>query len=241
MIISPRDDRILRQVLRFGQLGAGHIRELEFYGLKSDTSADNVLKRLVGNGLLARVERRSFGGYRGGSGQYIYQLGVKGYRYLDRMDARHNYRVQKRHMLGLADVYVSMVRASRTGELEIKTALVEEEATIDVDGVTVIPDLYARLWVAARQRAIQLYIEVDMGSSADQSSESPDKIRDKLKRYYYASTHWDEPTFPLVLFLAIDAERASTLRHIISKAPEHVRPLFRVETMESFPQLLWSE
>src|SRR4051794_36639090 len=78
MVLADRDRRIVQLVGRYGQVGAGQIAALIFDN-SNPTPMYRALKRLVDRGYLIRLERRTVGGARGGSGQYIYSLGKKGH------------------------------------------------------------------------------------------------------------------------------------------------------------------
>lgn len=236
MMISPRDDRILQQVARFGQLTSAHIRTLEFDGLKSHTSCYAVLKRLTDKQkLLATVERRGIGGWKGGSGQYVYQLTARAYRYLEIEPIPPRHTVMSVHSMGIADAYVAVTEAVRRGEVTLlEDPKIEVEASVTVDHVQIIPDLAFRLHVAALNKEGRLFVEIDTGT------EGREKIEDKMRRYNYLYRHWSEQTFPTIFFLSTRPERLAKLRYKVDQAPPEARHLFRVNTLESFPQLLWS-
>ncbi|MFE7720125.1 replication-relaxation family protein [Nocardia rhizosphaerihabitans] len=233
MMISPRDVQILHQVHRFGQLTSHHIRVLEFPVQRSATSLYNVLRRLTAAGMLTQVEKRGIGGWKGGSGQWVYQLGTKGYNFLEVEAAARRRRVtMDEHAIGIADVYVATVEAERRGELVIHSAQIEREGLIRLGEVELIPDLTLYLHVAARGQDGRLFVEVDTGW------ENRAKIEEKLRRYYHLYRNWPHETFPRIVFLSTSEYKMPMLRKKIDRAPEEVRPLFYVDYLGNFPALL---
>src|SRR5947209_6452814 len=77
--LAGRDRHIVQLVARFKQATSKQIHELLFSSNASRTPADVALKRLTTRGYLHRIERRTVGGSRGGSGQYVYSLGRRGF------------------------------------------------------------------------------------------------------------------------------------------------------------------
>ncbi len=138
------------------------------------------------------------------------------------------------HAIGVADAYVAAVQAEREGELRILDDRVETEGTVTVDSVQVIPDLFLHIHITERGQDGRLFVEVDTGT------ESRQKIEDKLKRYYYLFKHWHEQSFPIVVFLATNPDKLEALKRKVDQAPPQARPMFRVYTLESFPQVLWT-
>jgi hypothetical protein len=70
-------------------------------------------------------------------------------------------------------------------------------------------------------------------------TENQGQLRGKLERYkraYDVSDGTTLPVFPLVLWVAIDAERETELKWIISNMREEARGLFHVTTMAGLPQ-----
>lgn len=243
MIISPRDGRILRLVGRFGQASTNQIRVLEFSENKARSRPNYVLARLVENGLLRKVEpRRTVGGWAGGSGQYVYQLGSKGWLYLRREGKYSPFRSIDMHRLGIVDAYVATVELGRTGAIRINEVVEEPECHQTVAGVLVTPDLYINAAVPLREPTEKathglrrIWIEVDMGT------ERRAKITDKLARYRHAYRAWEDERpgqrFPRIVFVAIDEERERELLAIISEMPESGRKLFGVCLPETFAQV----
>ncbi|MCA1565843.1 MAG: replication-relaxation family protein [Acidobacteria bacterium] len=234
MNLPTRDRSIVRAVARFGQLSTGHVRAVFFSGL-SNTPCDRALYRLTKRKVLARIERPLAGGNRGGSGQYIYQLGPLGWK-LCRGDSRYApYRAVNYHMLAIADVFVALKHLEHEGRYQVTGYETEPDTWLTVGGVELRPDLYVELADAAARRVIQWWLEVDMGT------ERPKQLKEKMSRYYHAYQYADEqtmPIFPLVVFLVPDKERLQDIRWIISREPEDSRHLFTTCLRESYPQAL---
>src|SRR5919107_3335473 len=76
--LSGRDRLVVQLIARFKQASSRQVHELLFPGV-TYTPADRALKRLTDRGYLTRIERRTVGGSRGGSGQYVYGLGRRGF------------------------------------------------------------------------------------------------------------------------------------------------------------------
>lgn len=235
MKISSRDASILRQVSRFGQLSAGHIRTLEFSANDSKTPCDRVLKRMNETKLLRRIERRIVGGFNGGSGVYVYQLGSKGWAYMRRETKFWAFRAIDEHTLAIADCYVQAVEAERVGLLRINSFTTEPDTWLDVAGAQLRPDLLLEVGVIAKRANMRLWVEVDQGT------ERRKQITDKIARYRHAYRNWSSEhgseTFPLVVFVAVDELRERELKTLLRGLPDEARKLFTVTTGETFPQL----
>jgi hypothetical protein len=70
-------------------------------------------------------------------------------------------------------------------------------------------------------------------------TENQGQLRGKLERYRRAYEAADDkawPVYPLSLWVAIDAERETELKWIISGMREDARQLFHVTTMAGLPQ-----
>ena len=223
MTLPDRDRAIVTAVARFGQLSSAHIYELIFTET-TQTPCDRALRRLVSNHYLSRIERRMVGGSKGGSGQYVYQLGRRGYFLF--FDGRYNpARAVNYHSLAIADSYVVMVQLARAGRLAISGVTHEPECWVTIDRQELRPDLFIE--VVQREQPLKLWFEVDMGT------EGARQIKDKLTRYWRAyndasDTEW--PVFPVVVFVAVDDERAKELAWYIGQGPDEAAALFRVTT-----------
>ncbi|MGW5074032.1 replication-relaxation family protein [Rhodococcus sp. NPDC004095] len=233
MEILHRDMEILRLVARFGQLTTAHLQALVFHQLTTDTQCRRRLTRLVEADLLARVQQRVPGGVRGGSPQYCYQLGRKGWRLF--FDERYRFStVVKLHTLCIADLYVRVVEQERVGAIDILDYATEPDSWLMVAGEDLRPDLYLDLGLRERAERVAHWIEVDLGT------ERRRQIVEKLGRYkraYERSHEFPGDIFPQIVFLATTSERLRELRTAVSMArlPEG---LVVVEPLDSYPQSL---
>ena len=235
MNISPRDGRILRLVGRFGQATSKQISDVEFSTNKSTSPVGSVLLRLTKTGLLKRLSPRTVGGWAGGSGQYVYQLGPKGWLYMRREGKYTPYRSIDMHRLAIVDAYVATVEAERAGAIRVNEVVSEPECHEQVAGVLLTPDLYINADVLSAGVRRRVWVEVDMGT------ERRAKIIDKVTRYRHAYRAWTsergEVPFPRIVFVAIDEERERELNALLDEMPESGRKLFGVCQPESFPRI----
>lgn len=240
MFIQDRDLNVIQLVSRFNQLSSHQIRQLVFYDTLSNNPADRSLTRLVERGMLARIERRRPGGARGGSGQYVYQLGPTGHK-LCRSDADGHVpryipaRAIRPHTLAIADCFVALHQLGRDGKLTIAGYLTEPDCHVTIADhgheYQLKPDLYVELVRPDGSNPVRLMIEIDMATQGQK------QITDKLVRYWRAREAAVGDQFPVnqfVVFVAIDETRAAELRWILAKGDEEQRRLFRVHTLESF-------
>jgi hypothetical protein len=227
--LSPRDRSIVQLVARFKQAASSHIQELLFNDVASHTSANRALVRLTERGYLARIEKRLVGGSRGGSGQYVYQLGRRGF-YLY-FDGRFSpWRTVNYHALGIVETYIVLRRLERAGVLYIVGMSTEPDSWVRVGGNELKPDLYVEVERAGGVRR-RVWFEIDMGS------EGQSQLRTKLLRYWqaYDESNWD--VYPGTIWVAVDAERAKEISWLISQMPTNAHVLFQVSTLERLPAL----
>lgn len=221
--LTDRDRRIVQLVARYGQLTTHHVRILLFESL-SDRPVYRALNRLTERGYLIRLERRLVGGSRGGSGQFCYSLGRRGFYML--YDGKYTpARSIRHHTLAVADCVVTFKELERAGTIQVSGISAEPDCWYTIGSTELKPDLYVEL-VTKSGKARALFLEVDMGS------EGQKQIMAKMARY--ARVQQDPtsdaiwPTFPGVLWVAVDEERAKELRWIISRLDAHMQALFRV-------------
>lgn len=240
MRLSTRDAQIIRYVARFRQLSTSQIARLVFHENKSDEPHKRVLLRLSENKVLHRVERRMVGGSGSGSGQYVYSLGVNGFRFLVPRGGKFTpARTVNYHSLSIGEAYVRLVEAERTGAIEIRRYAVESR-DIEINGVEIRPDLeveYLR-W-GERQH---LWAEIDLGT------EDTRQLREKIERIITAreaagvyenadgSRYVVEPVpFPRVVFIVEDDYRREELRYVLRRVPE-AGGTFSVVLAEDWPR-----
>lgn len=221
MEISPRDRKIVELVARFRQISAAQVKTLLFDDV-SRSMADRALRRLVDQQFLSRVERRTVGGVRGGSGVFVYVLGRRGYYqyFTGRFVVP---RAVDYHCLAIVDAFIRVVEAERAGKHSIIAVSTEPECWRVLAGVELRPDLYVELQTS--QGVERRWLEVDMGTEGQR------QLRGKLEAYRRAYEDTDElemPVFPIVQWVAVDAERKKELEWLISQMPESARGLFVV-------------
>lgn len=232
--LSDRDRAIVALVARFKQAASSHIHELLFHNSNSLTPTNRALLRLTQRGYLTRIERRLVGGSRGGSGQYCYQLGRRGF-YLF-FDGRFSpWRTVNYHALGILDTFIVLKRLERAGVLTIAGMSTEPDCWMRIGSNELKPDLYVEVERGTGER-LKLWIEQDMGT------EGQKQLRAKLERYWQAYNDADVvtmPVFPRVVWVVVDAEREKELRWLIGQMRQNdAQVLFQVTTLAGLPGLL---
>lgn len=232
MTLDGRDREIVQLVARLRQLSSRQIFDLLFLDHSSHTPCDRALRRLTDRKYLARIERRIVGGSRGGSGQYVYQLGPKGWftYYPDR-----NYnpsRAVNYHALAVGDCFVTLRQLDREGRVSILALSTEPDCWSEIGGVTLKPDLFLDVVTDGVGRG-QLWIEIDMGTEAQR------QLKGKLEAYWRGYQDTDRDVFPRVLWVAVDEPRAAELRWLIEHGPEDAQQLFQVTTAAGLKSLFY--
>lgn len=220
MELRPRDIDILNLVGQFSQLASTHLSELVFAD-RSHSVPDTVLGRLVRLGYLSRIGRRASGD-KGGSGAYVYQLGRYG-RALLGMEGRASPTVNN-HALMIADTYLELRRAEKSGVLAVKHWDVELPVPPAVRA-----DLFAVLDIPAQQRTSSYFLEIDLGT------ERPVRIIEKLSGYWKAAQESNEDYFPYVVFVVNREARRTELRRIVTQLPADQQEMIRAYVL---PELI---
>lgn len=230
--LSPREAQVVELVGRFRLMAAGHIRELVFPEQASVTPLDRTLRRLTDNGYLVRLARM-VGGYGGGSGQFVYQLGRVGWQFLRKGGGYRPLRVVDQHTLAITDCFVDLKRLERRGAFMV-IQYTPEPASHQTVGTTLLtPDAYIELGRLAPRRKFLYWLEVDRGT------ENADTIRGKCSRYGRAFDAWPEDeTYPRVVFAAPDIVRQAELARIVAAEPEDLRHLFGVYLLDGLASSL---
>ena len=241
--LSERDLAILDSVLEHRFLTAGQIEQLHFAEHTSGEAGARVcrrvLRRLSGDRLLARLDRR-VGGVRAGSASFVYAIGPAGSRLL------HNGRrfsepslTFLEHTLAIADARVALVKAMRAGQLELLRVEVEPACWRRYTGTggaaeIVRPDLYVVTGSGAFEDC--WFLEIDRGT------ESPAAVRRKCRAYqaYWQSGREQAAhgVFPLVTWVVPEHQREARLKMLISEARNLNRDLFRVTRSEWLVELI---
>lgn len=236
MLIETRDLTVVQLVAQFDQLSSQHIRQLVFHDTKSDNPADRSLSRLVERRMLARIERRLVGGSRGGSGQYVYILGLEGHK-MFRSGRYIPTRVHHPHTMSVANCFVMMRRLEREGRLTISGYLTEPDCHVTIHGHELKPDLYVVLQRPGGTQTTRFALEIDQGSQGKK------QILGKLTRYWkaYQAAKGDEKLWPQemrVIFVAVHEGRAAELKFYMEDLEPAELGLFRVVTHEEFERSL---
>lgn len=226
--LAGRDLQIVQLVSRFKQLTSAHIHELLPIPT-TRTPTDRALRRLTERLYLHRIERRLVGGSKGGSGQYCYGLGRRGY-YLFYGGKYSPPRVISYHSLAIAETYLQLRRAEGRRAVQILGFSTEPDCWVTVKGTELRPDMYVDL-TTSRSDRLRTWWEVDLGS------ESQKQLRGKLEAYRRAYNEFEGAIFPLIFWIATDNERAKELLWLIEQLPEQDRALFRVSTVTQVSEL----
>lgn len=221
--LSARDRAVIRLVAYFRQLTALHLQTLLFHDITSRTPVHRTLRRLTDLGYLQRIEHRLVGGSRGGSGQYVYQLGSRGF-YMHGEGKWRPWRTVNYHALAIADCYVAIRQFERAGQLRVLGFSCEPDCWVTIGRSELKPDLRVDVERPGQARTL-FWLEIDM------ATEGQKQLRGKLESYWRAYNDADVaewPVFPLVLWVVVDAERERELCWLIEQLPEQARALFRV-------------
>lgn len=230
--MNDRDRQLVRYADYFQQLSSSQFMSLVFSDSKSRTSCDRALKRLVDDGYLAKVEkRRSVGGARGGSGEYVYMLGPAGWS-LCKREGRYHKRAVDYHALAIVDVYVRLIEAQRGGLFVLDGFTPEPECHLTVEGVELKPDLLIELRRPESGAVLRAWLEIDLGT------ERQARLSEKMTRYAKAYRSGRVDPFPRVVFVAHDDERAREIGWMVSRLPADEAVLFRSVSINEFPQAL---
>lgn len=236
MLMHERDQAIVQLVGRFGQLAAGHLKTLLFADNASETPLYRSLSRLTHEKYLAKIERRMIGGTGAGSGQFVYQLGSKGWVFCQRDGPYWPLRAVNYHTIAIADAFVALQEMERAGIIKITRYETEPDTHRTIAGAKLTPDLYLEFEVPSVGRIYEFWPEIDLGN------ERMRQLTDKLKRYQHAYarlTDQDMETFPVVLFLVPDEARRRQIEQLIAREVPEDRALFMVKTMQDWPASLF--
>lgn len=229
--LSSRDKAVVSLVGAFRQLTAGHLRELAFAEVSSQTPLDRTLKRLVQRKYLMRLHRL-VGGTQGGSAQYVYQLGRAGWRLLERAGEYWAPRAVNLHALAVADCLVKLKITEKAGGHEVASFTTEPACHVKVGGLLLTPDAFVELKLGGSGERLISWLEVD------RSTEHLTTIQEKCERYWKASIsgQWDGH-FPFVLFVVPDEVRKRAVERVFQGGPASAGELFSCTTFQDFPKI----
>lgn len=220
--LQNRDSEIIAFVSRFRQVTTHQVRDAFFPTHKSPTQPKVVLKRLVTQRLLKRVDspRRSIGGQVGGSAQNVYYLDRNGWELAGRPTKNPpRYTGIKYDWLAVTDIYLDV--ALNMNVLSYRTEA-RGESHVRINHVLLEPDLHIE--VDRGRDIIEVFIESDMGT------ETPAQLEEKMARYHHAwlgaPERW-EP-FPYVLWVVPNEKRRAELESLIQKQPAESRGMYLV-------------
>jgi len=239
--LSGRDIAITGQIADLRLMSGRQITAVHFPVGEHDNAAaatracNRVLKRLVRDRLLVRLERR-VGGIRKGSGSFVYALGPVGHRVLDlggkrpRLGEPGPAFVQ--HTLAVSQLVVDCTLAVRDKRFDLAVCQAEPRCWrhfTDVRGATTLrPDLFMAFGVGDYE--YRFFIEVDRGTE-----HLPTVIRKcHLYQSYYVSgreqaVHGVSPRTCWIVPYQLRAER---LRQAIARDRHLKDMLFVVTTTE---------
>lgn len=216
--LSERDEAVLQSVGQLRLVTGLQLQRLCFSGSEASSQnpriARRCLQRLTDHRYLWRATRR-VGGLRAGSASYIYGLGA-------RSTPGRSQRAEPsltfvRHQLAVAEVYVRLHEARKSGELA--ELLIETEPSCwrvieDGSGSTLKPDLFVVASTAASDHLA--FVEVDNGT---EHAAAIDR-KTALYRAYWQSGREQERqgVFPVVLWQAEAPERRADLQRLLKRS-----------------------
>jgi hypothetical protein len=222
---------VVELVGRFRLMGAEQVREVLFSTQSSKTPLDRALLRLTTAGYLVRLGRM-VGGFGGGSGQYVYQLGRAGWRLLGKGGGYRPLRVIDHHTLTIAECFVMLKRLEHGGELTVIRYDADPASRQNVGDILLTPDAYVELGVSATRQKFHFWLEID------RDTENAETIRGKCVRYWRAFQAWDGEVFPYIVFVVPDDRRQRELERTIAGGPDEAQELFQIYQLENFAELI---
>jgi len=249
--LPSRERQILETVERFRLLRADQARRLFFSEIESETGSARLCRRALANlveeGLLRRLERR-VGGTRAGSSGHLYATTAAGKRllaYWSGTGIASNRGVHEpgtafaTHTLAIADLYVSLVEASRSGEFELigfetEPACWRAFTTALGAQATLKPDALVR--IARGDYEYVSFVEIDCGTEGRGAL-----LKKAYAFLYYFRTGREQAAsgvFPRVVWIASQPSRVEFLAALFAGLPTEARQLFAVGGTEEASALL---
>lgn len=238
--LAPRDLEVVASLARLRLATSPQLERLHFAEGSRLTQARRcrrTLERLVGLGVLARLDRR-IGGARSGSAGFVYALGAAGQRLNGGHGPAGGRRIRKpwtpslpfvAHVLAVTELYVRLVEVERVGGVELLGYDAEPQCwrrfSAPGGGTAILkPDAYAVLGKGDYEE--HRFIEVD------RATESLTTIGTKLRAYrQYWMTGREQQArglFPGVLFIVPDEQRRQHVLDECGRQPADAWQLFQV-------------
>jgi hypothetical protein len=225
--LSDRDWAIVRDVASLRLATGKQLERVHFAGLTEPSRAvvrRRVLARLVQTRVLGTLERR-IGGVRAGSQGLVYFLDVAGQRMYEvarRGDVPGERYV--RHVLAVAELYVSLIEHQRAGAWRLESFSAEPSSWWpDGLGGRIKPDGYIR--VSGSDHFDSWWMEVDL------ATEHPMALKRKLAVYldfYRRGQLGPDKIMPCVMVTVPDEKRRSEIDRLIRQLPLQAGELFTV-------------
>lgn len=249
--LGPRDLTILHDLAAFRLMTGRQLQRLHVTNSNPVTAARRsraVLRRLTELALLVRLDRR-IGGIQAGSDGHVYGLSGLGYAVLALDDEAHQRGrtiwetkpAFQDHLLAIAELYVGLREAERSGTAELLDFETEPTAWRWFAGplgerLPVKPDAFMALGLGDLE--LRLFIEVDCGT------ESLPTIQRKCRRYldYWHSglEQQRHGVFPRVWWLTESLRREARIANLIASFTAEEQALFAVAPAATAPDVFLS-
>jgi len=230
--LTATDHAVVDTLKRVRVATGAQLVRLHFAGRPSAArQTRRALQRLVEQRVLCRLARR-IGGVRAGSSGYVYALDIAGQRIVNSGRLRRPWTPSLpflAHALAVTDLYVGLVEAARTTNVELLGFEAEPACWRDFNGpdggrLTLKPDALAHLVIGRYE--YRWFIEVD------RATEGMGVLSRKagLYRRYWQSGREQarHPAFPKVLWIVPSEARKAVLVDVLAAQPSEAWPLFQI-------------
>lgn len=232
---SERDRQILASVSKFSFMTTEHLCQLHFVGHASHASAHRactrVLERLRELRIIRRLPQRQ-GGIGGGSSQYVWMADTAGDRLIRHLRSdesrprRKPYQPSHQfldHTLAVADVFVTLVSASRNWELELIKVEAEPDNWRSFPGQLgaariLKPDLYVVTATVGGNFEDHWFVEVDRGTEWTKALMRKVRLYEDYRRS--GTERARTGVSPRVLWLMPTERRVERLTDAIARDPK---------------------
>lgn len=233
--LSPRDLAVLDQVRDLKLMSGAQIQAVHFAAHDHETAdaagraARRVLKRLVRDRLLVRLERQ-IGGIRGGSAGYVYAASPLAHRLLDGDGPRRRFKEPSatfvEHTLAIAQLVVDLIDRHHTNTVEILRLEAEPRCWRTFAAASsremVRPDLFVALGVGEFEH--HWFVEIDLGTETMQRRLT--KCAQYEAYYRSGSEQAARDLFPKVLWVMPTHALADELHRRIDHAKNLTTEIF---------------